>query len=68
MFPVLLGDVCHGIQNVYFVLCRLCNITDPHSVLRPIVYVAVRKHNVYERDIDKFTKFIVYILVSANEL
>ncbi|XP_064608617.1 uncharacterized protein LOC135472845 [Liolophura sinensis] len=32
---------------------------------RPIVYVAVRKHNVYERDIDKFTRFIVYILENA---
>ena len=31
---------------------------------RPVIYVVARKHNVYERDIDKFTKFIVYILVS----
>ncbi|XP_041360134.1 CRAL-TRIO domain-containing protein C3H8.02-like [Gigantopelta aegis] len=32
---------------------------------RPVIYVIARKHNVYERDIDKFTKFIVYILETA---
>ncbi|XP_071087390.1 uncharacterized protein [Haliotis cracherodii] len=32
---------------------------------RPVVHVAARKHNVYERDIDKFTRFIVYILETA---
>ncbi|XP_025087454.1 CRAL-TRIO domain-containing protein C3H8.02-like [Pomacea canaliculata] len=32
---------------------------------RPVVYVAVRKHNAYERDIEKLKKFLVYILESA---
>lgn len=32
---------------------------------RPILYISARKHNVYERDIDKLTKFIVYLLEKA---
>ena len=35
---------------------------------RPIVYIAARKHNAYERDIDRLTKFIVYVLVSNHVL
>lgn len=30
------------------------------------MYVAARKHNAYERDIDKLKKFLVYILVSDS--
>ena len=36
----------------------------PFPYPRPVVYVAARKHNTYERDIDKLKKFLVYILVS----
>lgn len=32
---------------------------------RPVVYVAVRKHNAYDRDADRLKKFLVYILESA---
>lgn len=32
---------------------------------RPVVYVAARKHNAYERDIDKLKKFLVFILESS---
>ncbi|KAK7097265.1 uncharacterized protein [Littorina saxatilis] len=32
---------------------------------RPVIYVAARKHNAYDRDIDKLRKFLVYILESA---
>lgn len=32
---------------------------------RPVVYVAARKHNAYERDLNKLLKFFVYILESA---
>lgn len=36
----------------------------PHRDLkgRPLLYIAARKHNAYDRDIDKITKFIVYML------
>ncbi|XP_074650704.1 uncharacterized protein LOC141905644 [Tubulanus polymorphus] len=32
---------------------------------RPVIYIAARKHSVYERDINEFTKFIVYMLENA---
>lgn len=32
---------------------------------RPIVLIRVKNHNAYQRDIDKFTRFIVYVLESA---
>lgn len=31
---------------------------------RPILYIAASKHSAFGRDIDKVTKFIVYMLVS----
>lgn len=31
---------------------------------RPIVYIPARNHNVNDRDIEEFTKFIVYCLVN----
>lgn len=31
---------------------------------RPLLYIAARKHNAYDRDIDKITRFIVFMLVS----
>jgi len=33
-------------------------------VFRPILYIVVRKHSAFDRDIDRLTKFIVYMLVS----
>ncbi|XP_064636965.1 uncharacterized protein LOC135493518 [Lineus longissimus] len=32
---------------------------------RPVIYIAARKHDVNERDIDEFTRFIVYTLERA---
>ncbi|XP_013421088.1 CRAL-TRIO domain-containing protein C3H8.02-like [Lingula anatina] len=32
---------------------------------RPIIYIAVKKHNANDRDLDKLTKFIVYLLETA---
>ena len=32
---------------------------------RPIIFMRVKYHNAYERDLDKFTRFIVYILEKA---
>jgi hypothetical protein len=32
---------------------------------RPILYISAKRHNAYERDIDRVTKFIVYMLEQA---
>ncbi|KAL8613468.1 hypothetical protein ACOMHN_007511 [Nucella lapillus] len=43
--------------------CKLLRFQDNKG--RPVVYVAARKHNAYDRDLTKLLKFFVYILESA---